>query len=170
MRVTLSILALFTGFFGTYMVGCGVFSGESASQMDWMVLVKPFTNANPMACLLLTVSVALGIFSLAIAAGHADQATPVRASHIFMWGGIFSVLTSAGFSILLYILWKEGATVGQMGLTFSLASIQACLGLILGGAATLSDRSLRPASVPVFAAGLLETSLAGAMMTWGNTL
>lgn len=174
MRVTLSILALFIGLCGAYMVGSGIFSGESATQMNWsqinwMSLLKPFSDANPLACLLLTVSVALGIFSLAIASGHPDQVTPVRASHIFIWGGIFSVLTSAGFSILLYILWKDGASTGQLGLVFSLASVQACLGLILGGAAMLSDKSLRLAAAPVLAAGLLETSMAGVMMAWGYT-
>ena len=171
MRVTLSVLALLAGILGVYLVGTGMFVPgrlTDAGLADAVML--PLATASPIPCLVLTVSVALAFFGLAVAGSTRSKATAVRPVHIFLWGAVFSVITSAGFALLALMLWQQGAHEHHLGLVFSLAAVQACLGLILGGGATIVGDGQRRFATPVFIAALVQTGLLGAVLTYGLTM
>ncbi len=171
MRILLSILALTTALAGMFATGAGVFSHAISSEQIVRHLAAPFLNAQPFPCFIMTISAALGFFSVAlVASGGKSITTPLKASHVFLSGGMFSIITAAGLGILLYALLSEGATGREAGLVFGLASIQACLGMILGGSAMLVEKRILKFAVPVFVAGLLETSLSGAVLIYGTML
>ena len=167
MRVTLAIIGVVCGLFGAYLVGAGTFGHEGFAPNMWDVLGRPFSSSNPIPCLVLALSVALAFFGLAVASDSDRKARAVQLSHIFLWGGLFSVLTAAGFAVLLFVLWQQGASSHNLGLVFSLAVVQACLGVVLGGGATITGRGMRHVTVPVFVAAILETALAGAVVAYG---
>ena len=157
MRVVFSVSAMLLGLLGTYLVGTGVFMPDTASpEAWWKPILTPFVSSHPLSWLLLTVSLALAFFGVAIAGSARSPAYHARAGHILLFGGTFSVLTSAGFAALLFFLWRQGgAGAHSLGLVFSLAAIQACLGLILGGGATIAGRGFRHVTVPVMLLGTI---------------
>ena len=170
MRTTLSICALILGLLGTYVVGTGLFIHGRPALESWELLVRPFASTNPVPCLVLAMSVALAFFGLAATAESKSDATPMQLSSVLLWGGLFCVVTAAGFVVLLFILWQQGATTRDLGLIYSLAAVQAAMGVILGGSATVANRQLRRVTVPVFIAGILETVCAGAVLVYGFTV
>jgi len=167
MRVTFAAAALLVGLFGVYLVGAGIFVYRPFEPDVWEVLLKPVAGADPLACFFLAVSVALGFFSLAIAAGRSSTGTWVQPEDVLLWGGLFSVLTAGGFLGLTYLLWQEGAGPRTLGLVFTLAGLQACIAVLLGGAATLFVPAARRKTVPIFVAGTVETVLAAAVLLVG---
>ncbi len=172
MRVILSASAVLVGLLGTYLVGTGVLvPGKSLPGAWWQAIFWPFQTPNVVSWLLLTVSVSLAFFGLAVAGSTRTRTSQVTAAHVMLFGGTFSVLTSAGFAALLFFLWREGSSSAQnLGLVFSLAAVQACLGVVLGGGATITGRGLRHVTVPVFLFGIIETAAAGALLAYGSTL
>ncbi|HAK96846.1 MAG TPA: hypothetical protein DCM87_18115 [Planctomycetes bacterium] len=172
MRVVLSVSAMLVGLLGTYLVGTGVFlPGNAPPGTWWEPILIPFASPHPLSWLLLTVSVALAFFGVAVAGSTRSRTSQVRTGHILLFGGTFSVLTAAGFAALLFFLWRQGGTSAHnLGLVFSLAAIQACLGLILGGGATIAGRGFRHVTVPVMLLGAIETAAAGALLFYGTSL
>jgi hypothetical protein len=167
MRITLSILALFFGLVGTYLVGAGLFANGAVTPANFEGLARPLANGNGVACLVLGGAVALAFFALVLVSGGTSAKDSLRPSHVLLWGGTFSVVTAAGFAALLYILWQRGAPSKELGFVFSLAALQACLGMVLAGAAAIVEKRLRHITVPVFAVGILETLLVGGVMAYG---
>ena len=171
MRIMLSVLALFTALAGIYAAGAGVFAESEFSEQILHNLAAPCANSQPLGGLMVTISAALGFFSLAmVASGGKHTTTPLKATHVFLTGGTFSIITAAGLGILLYTLCRQGAPAGETGLVFSLAAVQACLGMVLGGCAVVAEKSIRKFAVPVFVIGLLEASLSSAVLFYGSTL
>lgn len=172
MRVVFSVSAMLVGLLGAYLVGTGVFLPSSTSPGTWWEpILVPFMSSHPLSWLLLTLSVALGFFGVAAAGDPRSRISHVRTGQILLFGGTFSVLTAAGFAALLFLLWRQGATgAHSLGLVFSLAAIQACLGLILGGGATIAGRGFRHVTVPVMLLGAIETAAAGALLYYGTSL
>ena len=172
MRVVLSVSAMLVGLLGTYLVGTGVFlPGTTPPDTWWKPILIPLANPHPLSWLFLTVSVALAFFGVAVAGSTRSRSAQVRTSQILLFGGTFSVLTAAGFAVLLFFLWRQGTTSAHnLGLVFNLAALQACLGLILGGGATIAGRGFRHVTVPVMLLGAIETAAAGALLFYGTSL
>ena len=167
MRVTLSICALFLGLVGTYLVGAGFFLHEPVGLSGWDLLLRPFSYASALSCFVLASSVAMAFFGLAVVSTAAQRGQAVRAADVLIWGGLFNVMTAAGLTILLYLLWRQGSTSRDLGLVLSLATVQGVLGALLGGGATIVEKNLRHVTVPILVVGLLETALTGAVVAYG---
>ena len=167
MRTFLSICALTIGLLGVYLVGTGVFMHGGFPPPNWDSLYRPFASTNPVPSLVLAMSIALAFFSLAAFAEPKPEEQPARSSSVLMWGGLFCVLTAAGFVFLLFALWRQGASSQDLGLIFCLAGVQACLGMVLGGGAVIANKERRRVTVPVFLAGVLEAVLVSAVVLHG---
>ena len=170
MRVMIAVFTLFLGIVGAYLVGAGMFLQGTSLNHAGDLLLRPFLDPTPLSSIVLALSVLLAFFSLTMAIGSVPSSCKVQASHIFMWGSLFSVLTAAGFAMLLVTLWRQGTGSRELGLVFVLAAVQSCLALVLGGGAVLLERRLRHVTVPIFLAGVVETLGVGAVMAYGLTV
>jgi hypothetical protein len=170
MRVTFAVFTLFVGLIGVYVVGAGVLL-QGANFEQWRdLLLRPFLDPSPASCLVLAGAILVAFFSLTFAVGTMPGYRTVHAWHILLWGSLFCVLTAAGFSFLLYTLWHQGTGTRELGLVFTLATVQACLGLVLGGSVVLLEKRMRRVTVPILFASVIETLCAGAVVAYGFTV